>query len=144
MGQAQAQMRPRHATEAEKQMLADLTEKVVRDVHKALELTLPLVADEFGPVGIFAVTQKVMCVFAMGAAMAFTALQHPNDNETLKAKIGAKDGKHKTVDDDLLFVCLLAYTAESGRNTGEKDAVDRAIAMFQEVRGYAPNKPYGW
>jgi len=131
----------RHATKDELRMIADFSAKLHHDFHKNLELTLQLVMPELGSAGAYAILQKFLGTIATGTSMTFTAMRTGPDPEKIVEQIGAPGENHKHNADDLLFVCLLAYTSAQEQF---HNAVETAYDMFEKIRGYKPERPYGW
>lgn len=148
MEQTQKKVNFAHASPAQRQMLVDFSNKLNRDFTKSLELTLPLLSEELGISGVYACMQKFTQTNSLGTCMAFSSLKLMEQGGATQKELEGVVGKIGTndtfVEDDLLFVCMLCYTAEVCRKNKVSGAVREAVKLFEQLKGYKPTLPFGW
>lgn len=110
-------------------ILNDLTAKASKDVRNALDTPLELAKEVAGITGMYGLGQKIGAQMMVGAGMMFAAM---------------RDGKPSTnTNDDLLWVCLMAYEAERDGAT-EKGFENRVQKMFMNITGHEHRVPDWW
>lgn len=133
LGGSKPEKKTRPPTSEETAILADLVKKAGDDTLKAMSTTVDLAGDTAGLAGVFLVVQKVGQSFMQGSALTLGAIRKVMKGQT-------PPDKTKLEEEDLLFVCLLAFCAENGH----KDSMDRAMMMFHKLKGYKYDLPSEW
>lgn len=133
LGGSKPEKKTRPPTAEETAILGDLVKKATDDTLKALSTTVDLAGDTAGLAGVFLVVQKIGQSFMQGSALTLGAIR-----KVMKGQM--PPDKSKTNEDDLLFVCLLAFTAKAGH----KDSIDLSMAMFHKLKGYRYDLPSEW
>ena len=119
-----------HATAQQQQVIKDLAQKVSDDVMRVMDTPLSLAGDEAGPAGIYALTQKITCLMALGSGMSFQAMRE-----------GRAPIERRPNMDDLLFTCLIAYVCE---DKSRSDIMHHANELFFKIKGYEHPLPEPW
>lgn len=116
-------------TEENVNILHDLTDKVFADIAKIVTTPLQLAAQVSGTVGGFGLAAKVAAGLVTGVASLLASIRDQKDY-----------GHRRPSDDDLLFICLMAYEAErSGADT--KTFISNVHANFTKLTGRKARVP---
>lgn len=116
-------------TEENVQVLHDLADKVFRDIAKIVGTPMQLAAQVSGVIGGFGLATKISAGLMTGVASLLATIRDKKDH-----------GDQRPSDDDMLFICLMAYEAE--RKDADVDTyLSKVHENFFKLTGRKPRVP---
>lgn len=113
-------------------VLSDLTKKAAEDIRRVLNTPMELASEISGAIGMFGLLQKISSQLLVGSGLMFQAMRD-----------GLERANEKIENDDLLWVCLMAYEAEK-EDADAEGFIGRVQGHFKRLTGRECDLPNWW